>query len=120
MRFTTADIIEALASVDADDTEAGAIRSAEEWLAAMRSGTSSEADPRYLRALAALFRVPPNYFDDDLVAAQVDARIAFTVATASRGIRFLGPCRASSMDVELLHDLHVLLVDVLDRHGSQL
>lgn len=118
-RFTAADVIKVLASVDVDATEADAIRAAEEWLAAMRSGTGSERDRHYLRALAALFRVPLDYFDDDVVAAQVDARIAFAVGAASRGIRFIGPCRAASMDVEPLHDLHVLLVDVLDRHASQ-
>jgi hypothetical protein len=86
----------------------------------MRTSAISASDTdsqRYVSVLEVVFRLPPGYFSDERLATEVDERIVFASDATARGITFIGPCRTvgSEMALEDLHNLHVEIVEALNR-----
>jgi hypothetical protein len=121
-RFSIEDLVSALSHAVPGPNQSGLDPpgAARQWLDAMRTGAISATDTdsqRYVSVLEVVFRLPPGYFLDARLAAEVDERIVFASDASARGITFIGLCRTlvSEMALEDLHNLHVEIVDALNR-----
>lgn len=127
-RFSHDDVVAVLAVAvpEGGTSRISPVTAASRWLSqalaeAPRLGTrGSELGRRYVAALEDLFRLPPGYFEDGDLAAQVDARIEFVNSPGAQGVRVNGPCRvfASEMTAAEIHQVHFRLEQVLTRGRS--
>jgi len=75
--------------------EKGAAQITIAQVATLRAGTTAQADPQQVTALAAFFGIPRGYFQDDVLAVQVDEELDEVRALAelrSRGVTTIRAC----------------------------
>ncbi|GAA5609708.1 XRE family transcriptional regulator [Streptomyces platensis] len=84
------------------------------WL--LRRGQRDNPTLRHLEALAKLFGVPPAYFFDDRVTAEVDAQLGLLTALHDSGVHSVA-LRAAGLSAESLESIREVIERVRELEG---
>ncbi len=95
-------------AVAAEIEAAGGSSVSASYLHALRTGQKDNPTKRYIEGLAAYFGVPPAYFFDDKLAAEVDAQLAMLRTLRDNGVMDVA-LRARGLSAESLDHLARLI-----------